>query len=148
MVQALRTQGGSLPQGLTIQNTYTKLRKGSKKAVVVVQNNTTYPQTLQKKAPVARAVVALPVPEPPRVKNWKKRLVNPITPPLLHWQTKTWQIIWQIGPKWPGLMDPKVGGCCSPAPGQIPWHVFIGSSRVRLCPLHRAYNKSDWWYLF
>ena len=40
MVQALRTKDGSLPQGLTIQNTYTKLRKGSKKAVVVVQNNT------------------------------------------------------------------------------------------------------------
>ena len=46
MVQALRTQDGSLPQGLTIQNTYTKLRKVSKKAVVVVWNNTTYPQTL------------------------------------------------------------------------------------------------------
>ena len=31
MVQALQTQDGSLPQGLTIQNTYTELRKGSKK---------------------------------------------------------------------------------------------------------------------
>ena len=31
MVHALRTEDGSLPQGLTIQNTYTKLRKGSKK---------------------------------------------------------------------------------------------------------------------
>ena len=65
MVQALWTQDGSLPQGLTIQNTYTKLRKGSKKAVVVVWNNTTYPQTLWKKTPVASAVVALPVPELP-----------------------------------------------------------------------------------
>ena len=37
MVQALRTEDGSLPQGLTIQNTYTELRKGSKKAVVVIQ---------------------------------------------------------------------------------------------------------------
>ena len=46
MVQALRTQDGSLPQFLTIQNTYTKLRKVSKKAVVVVWNNTIYPQTL------------------------------------------------------------------------------------------------------
>ena len=49
MVQALQTQDGSLPQGLTVQNTYTKLRKGSKKAVVVVWNNITYLQTLQKK---------------------------------------------------------------------------------------------------
>ena len=50
---------------LTVQNTYTKLRKGSKKAVVVVRNNTAYLQTLQKKTPVARAVAASPVPEPP-----------------------------------------------------------------------------------
>ena len=66
MVQALWTQDGSLPQGLTIQNTYTKLRKGSKRAVVVVWNNTAYQQTLQKKMPVARVVVASLVPEPPK----------------------------------------------------------------------------------
>ena len=46
MIQALWTQDGSLPQGLTVQNTYTELRKGSKKAVMVVQNNTAYPQIL------------------------------------------------------------------------------------------------------
>ena len=65
MVQALQTQDGSLLQGLTVQNTYTELRKGSKKAAVVVWNNTAYLQTLQKKTPLARAVAALPVPEPP-----------------------------------------------------------------------------------
>ena len=64
MVQALQTQDGFLPQGLTVQNTCTKLRKGSKKAVAVVWNHMAYPQTLQKKAPVARVVVASPVPEP------------------------------------------------------------------------------------
>ena len=69
MVQALQTQDGTLPPGLTIQNTYTKLRKGSKKAVVVVQNNTAYPQTLWKKTPVARAVAALPVPKTPKSKG-------------------------------------------------------------------------------
>ena len=36
MVQALYDQDGTLPPGLTMQNTYTKLRKGSKKVVVVV----------------------------------------------------------------------------------------------------------------
>ena len=30
MVQALQTEDGSLPQGLTVQNTYTELRKGGK----------------------------------------------------------------------------------------------------------------------
>ena len=56
MVQALHDQDGTLPPGLTIQNTYTKLRKGSKKVVVVVQNHTAYPQTLWKKMPVARVI--------------------------------------------------------------------------------------------
>ena len=65
MVQALWTQDGSLPQGLTVQNTYTELSKGSKKAAVVVWNNTAYLQTLQKKSPVARVVAELPVPGPP-----------------------------------------------------------------------------------
>ena len=65
MVQALWTKEGSLLQGLTVQNTYTELRQGSKKAVVVVRNSMAYPQTLQKKTPVARAVTVLPVPEPP-----------------------------------------------------------------------------------
>ena len=69
MVQALHAQDGTLPPGLTMQNIYTELRKGSKKAVVVVQNNTTYPQTLWKKTPVARAISVLPVPKPPGPKS-------------------------------------------------------------------------------
>ena len=66
MVQA---QDGTLLSGLTVQNTYTELRKGSKKAVVVVWNNTAYPQTLRKKTPMARAISMLPVPEPPKPKS-------------------------------------------------------------------------------
>ena len=73
MVQALCTQDGTLLPGLTVQNTYTKLRKGGKRAVVVVWNNTAYPQTLQKKAPIARAVSALPVPEPPESESLQDR---------------------------------------------------------------------------
>ena len=69
MVQALQTQDGSLPQGLTVQNTYTELRKGSKKAVMVVRNSTAYLQAPWKKTPVARAVATSPVPEPPEGKQ-------------------------------------------------------------------------------
>ena len=72
MVQALQTQDGSLPQGFTVQNTYTELRRGSKKAVVVVWNNTAYLQILQKKTPVTRAVTASPVPESP----WGEQLLE------------------------------------------------------------------------
>ena len=52
MVHALCTQDGTLLPGLTIQNTCTEMRKGSKKAAVVVWNNTAYPQTLRKKTPM------------------------------------------------------------------------------------------------
>ena len=66
MVQALYIQDGTLPPGLTMQNTYTELRKGSKKAVVVVWNHTAYPQTLWKKTPVARAIPIQLLPKTPK----------------------------------------------------------------------------------
>ena len=66
MVQALHAQDGTLPPGITMQNMYTELRKGSKKAVVVVWNNTAYPQTLWKKTPVARAMAIQLVPKTPK----------------------------------------------------------------------------------
>ena len=65
MVHTFQTQDGSLLQGLAVQNMYTELRKGSKKVVVVVWNNTSYLQILLKKTPMARAVVVLSVSEPP-----------------------------------------------------------------------------------
>ena len=49
-----------------MQNTYTELSKGSKKVVVVVWNNTAYPQTLWKKTPVARAMAIQLVPKTPK----------------------------------------------------------------------------------
>ena len=81
IVQNLHAQDGTLLLGLTVQNTYTELRKGSKKAVVVVRNNTTYPQTLQKKTLVDRAVSALPVPKPPKPESLQ---VKDDTYPDLH----------------------------------------------------------------
>ena len=65
MVQALHDQDGTLLPGLTMQNMYTELRKGGKKAVVVVQNHTDYPQTLWKKMPVTRAIPAQLLAEAP-----------------------------------------------------------------------------------
>ena len=65
MSQALHAEDGYLPQGLMIQNTYTDMHDGSKNVTVVVRNSTMYCQTLRKKTPVVRAVVATWVPEPP-----------------------------------------------------------------------------------
>ena len=65
MTQALHAKDGSLPQGLTVQNVYTKLCKGSKNVAVMVRNSMAYPQTLRKKTPVVRAVAATKVPVPP-----------------------------------------------------------------------------------
>ena len=86
MVQALHAQDGTLPPGLTVQNTYTELRKGSKKVVVVVQNNTAYPQTLQKKTPVARAMTIQPVhktPKPGSLHVQDEVCLDPQTPKLM-----------------------------------------------------------------
>ena len=63
MMKSLHAQDGTLPPGLMVQNTYMELRKGSKKAVVVVRNQTVYPQTLWKKIPVVRMIPAQLVPE-------------------------------------------------------------------------------------
>ena len=85
MTQGLQTKDGSLLQGLTIQNAYTELRKGSKNAAMVVRNSMAYPQTLQKKTPVARAVAAIAVPEPPietKLQEDEDGPWNPHTPKL------------------------------------------------------------------
>ena len=81
MVQALHAQDGTVLPGLTVQNMYTELRKGSKKAAVVVQNNAAYPQTLWKKTPMARVISMLPVPEPPKPESLQ---VKDDTCPDLH----------------------------------------------------------------
>ena len=65
VTQALHAEDGSLPQGLTIQNAYTKLCDGSKNVTVVVRNSMAYPQTLRKKTPLVTAVMATWLPEPP-----------------------------------------------------------------------------------
>ena len=80
MTQGLQTEDGCLLQVLTIQNTYTELRQRSKKAVMVVRNSMAYPQTLWKKTPVARAVVALPVPKPPMEAQLQEGLDEPQGP--------------------------------------------------------------------
>ena len=85
MVQALYVQDGTLLPGLTMQNTYTELRKGSKKAVVVVQNHTAYSQTLQKKTPVVRVIPIQLLPETPEPKSLpipEEVCPNPQTPKL------------------------------------------------------------------
>ena len=80
MVEALLMEDGSLLQGLTVQNMYMELRQGSKKVVMVVRNSTAYLQTLWKKTPVARAVAALRVPEPPKEAQLQEEGYEPQDP--------------------------------------------------------------------
>ena len=65
MSQALCAEDGSLPQGLTVQNAYTKMFNSIKNVTVVVRNSMAYPQTLRKKTPDMRAAVATWVSESP-----------------------------------------------------------------------------------
>ena len=77
MVQALQTEDSSLPQGLSVQNTYTELRQGSKKAVMVVRNSTANLRPSKRKKLVARAVAAFPVPEPLMEAQLQKGVTSP-----------------------------------------------------------------------
>ena len=52
------------PQGLMIENTYTKMYNGNKNVAIIVRNSMAYPQTLKKKIPVARVVATNQLPEP------------------------------------------------------------------------------------
>ena len=63
MTQTLHVEDSSLPQGLTVQNTYMELCKGSKVVTVVVWNRTAYPQMLRKRTSVARAITVTRIPE-------------------------------------------------------------------------------------
>ena len=64
MTHALHAGEGSLPQGLMIQNAYTKMCNGSKNVAIIVRNSMAYPKTLKKNILVARVVAANRVPEP------------------------------------------------------------------------------------
>ena len=132
MIQVLQTQNGTLPPGLTVQNTYTELRKGSKKAVAVVRNNIAYWQTLQKKTPVARVAAASPVPGHPKSEGLQEGIdkSTDFHTPKLKVRQRHGKLFDELRLKWPGFLDPGVGECSLPAPGQIPLCGLTRSSRV------------------
>ena len=85
MTKALCMEDSSLLKGLTLQNPYTELRQGSKKAVVVVRSSTACLHTFQKKTPVAWAVMVLLVPRPPmkpQLQEGAEEAQDPHTPKL------------------------------------------------------------------
>ena len=122
MVQSLHVHDGTLSPGLTVQNMYTELRKGSKKVVVIVQNHTAYPQMLQKKTPVVQMIPVQLVPgapEPDSLPDQKEVCPNPETPKLTIRQRcgklfdeldlsglESWHPRWWTRPasSWPSIM--------------------------------------------
>ena len=150
MVQALYAQDRTLLPGHTVQNMYTELRKDSKKAVVVVQNNTAYPQTLRRKLPVARAMSVLPVPEAPKPESLQVEddaNLDLHTPNLMIRQRRG-KPIWWVRPKWFGYLGSRVGGWSTLTPCWVPRCVVIGSGRAGLNSLYQAYHKGNWRYPF
>ena len=63
MTHGLCPEDGSLPQGLMVQNAYTKMHNSTKNVTIIERNSMVYPQTL-KKILVARVVAANWVQEP------------------------------------------------------------------------------------
>ena len=90
MALAFQTEEGSLPQGLTVQNMYRELGQGSKKAVVLVRNSMYYPQTLWKKAPVARVVSATLLPKSPVKAQSQEGEMSPRILVSQNWTVRQW----------------------------------------------------------
>ena len=102
MAQTLHPEDGSLPQGLTIQNAYTEMCNGSNNVAIIVRISTVYPQTLRKKVPLVRAVVATQGPEPqmqPRIiKALDKTQGHPDTE--ADHEAKAGKTVWEIRLEW------------------------------------------------
>ena len=149
MVQALQTEDCSLLQGLTVQNTYTELRRGSKKGSHGGKEWYGLPTDPLEEDPSGLGSSGTP-------SAWTTHggLVvgggwwAPVSSyPPTDCQTKTWEIIWWTGFEWVGCLAPGACRCHPMAPGQIPWCVFVGSSRIGLYPLYRTHSKSNRWHL-
>ena len=134
-----------MPPGLTVQNTYTELRKGNKKAVIVVHNNIAYPQTLWKKNPVARVAVVSPVLEFPKSKGLWEGIGKPADShtPKLTVRQRHGKLFDELDLSSLDSLDPRVGRCSLLAPGQIPQCVLLGSCRIGVYSFYRAYHKGD-----
>ena len=116
MVQALQTEDGSLPQGLTVQNMYTELRQGSKKAVMVVRNSMAYSQNLWKRTPVARAADKPQDPHTPRltIRQWHGKLFDGLDlSGLDSWAPKMVDAAYQLLAEYHNVfsLDPAELGC-------------------------------------
>ena len=111
MTHALHAGEGSLPQGLTVQNGYTKMCNGSKNVPITVTNSMAYPQTLKKKIPVARVVAANQVPEP---QMWPRMTDALDKAQGIQTQMLTTE---QVRIEWTGILATRTGRFHSVTPG-------------------------------
>ena len=144
MTQALHAEDGSLPQGLTIQNTYTEMCDGSKNVTIVVRNSTVYPQTLRKKTPVARAVVATWVPEPPMWTGVIEALdMRPKASRHQSWQwNKGRKIVWGVRFEWIGILATWAGRFCPVSLGWVPWCFLLRAQQTQLYSFNWTCDQS------
>ena len=143
MTQALQTEDGSLPQGLTIQNTYTELRQGSKKVVVVVRNSMAYPQNPQMKAPVAREVVTLLVPRPPmeaQLQEGADKPQDPHTPKLIVRQ-RYGKLFDELDLSGLDSCPPELADAACQLLAKYHDMFFIGPHTIGLYPLYQTHEK-------
>ena len=113
---------------------------------MVVRNNTAYLQTLQKKIPVARAVAALPVPEPPEGEQSPEGADEPYdshSPGLMARETHGKLFdkldLSSLDSWTPELADAACTGSWPNIMTCSPWIL----AELGLYPFHRTYNKSN-----
>ena len=132
MTQALHAEDGPLPQGLTIQNAYTELCNGNKNVAVVVRNSMVYPQTLRKKTPVARAVAATWMPEPPMWTSMIEALdeAQCLQMPKLTLKQRQEKLFEELDLS--GLESTQAGGFCPVSLGWVPWCLLLRAQQTQL----------------
>ena len=137
MTQALHAKDGSLPQGLTIQNTYTELCSGCKNVTVVVRNSMAYPQTLKKDSGAKGScshlcIQAAYVSWDDGSFRWGPRPADA----KAVCETKAGEIVWQAGFEWIGILATWAGRFHPVSPGWISWCLCLGAQWTLLYPFN------------
>ena len=146
MTQALYAEGGSLPQGLMIQNIYTEMCDSSKNVTIIVRNSMAYPQTLRKKIPVAKVVVATQVPEPLVQTGMIEALDK--AQGLQTVKQRQEKLFKKVGSEWSRVLATLVDGFNLVSLGWVPWYFLLGAQWTWLFSFNWTCDQSHQWCPF
>ena len=139
MTQALHAEDGSLPQGLTVQKTYTKLCSGSKTVTVVVRNSMANPWLWGRRPQCESSHSHLSTRAP--CADWVDGVIRCGPRPSnaqVNCEAKAREIVQGASPEWTGILATQAGRFHLVSLGQIPWCLLIGAQWTCLYPFNQT----------